>query len=69
MINRIQTPENVRAFNIAVCERLGLSPDAVLDSGFSWTVSSDDKPAQVSLTAVMPRDEFLALADEHGVHP
>ena len=67
MIQRIQSSEKEREFNIALCERLGLSAEAVSESGFSWSVSSDGDPARINLTAIMPHGEFLALAREHGM--
>ena len=62
--------EQTRAFNLAVCKRLGIEPDIIADHNFraDFTVSSGEEFGQlnVSFTAYLPADEILGMFDRAG---
>lgn len=61
-----------RAFNLAMCERLGLdAAEVVGDFRADWVVTGDDEYAKVSVsfTTWVPAAELIAMFNSAGAAP
>lgn len=55
-------------FARAICERLGIDPVNVRHDGVSVTFKPGQHMADISIDAVLPADEVIAIAKAHAIH-
>lgn len=71
--SRVIPDTQARAFDRAVCERLGINPEIVRAHDFRahFDVSGDEELGElhVTLTAYIPADEILAMFNGAGRKP